>query len=118
MKEVKLYLLLHCSTCKKAKEFIENKDVEITEFHDLKTHPISREQVEKLANLVGGAENLFSRRAIKYREMGLNEREVLGEEMLDLMASEYTLIKRPVLVIGEKAIAGFSEKIYNEILTK
>lgn len=118
MNEIKLYWLPHCSTCKKAKEFIEKKGIEITEFHDIKENRLSRNEVEKLAELVGGAENLFSRRAIKYREMGLHEREVSFGEMLDLMANEYTFIKRPVLVVGEKATAGFSEKIYNEILGK
>lgn len=118
MNEIKFYWLPHCSTCKKAKDFIENKGFTITEFHDLKAQPISREVVEKLAEMVGGAENLFSRRAIKFRELGLHEREVSSAEVLDLMSSEYTFIKRPVLVIGEKATAGFSEKIYNEILQK
>ena len=116
--KVKLYWLPHCSTCKKAKEFIEKKNIEISEFHDIKENRLSKKEVEKLAELAGGAENLFSRRAIKYREMGLHEREVFSGEMLDLMASEYTFIKRPVLVVGEKATAGFSEKIYNEILQK
>lgn len=116
--KVKLYWLPHCSTCKKAKEFIEKKGFEISEFHDIKANRLSRKEVEKLAELAGGAENLFSRWAIKYREMGLNEREVSSAEMLDLMASEYTFIKRPVLVVDNKATAGFSEKIYNEILQK
>ena len=118
MNEIKIYWLPHCSTCKKAKEFLENKGVIISQFHDLKTQSLSRREVEKLAELVGGAENLFSRRAIKYRELGLHEREVSSAEMLDLMSSEYTFIKRPVLVIGENATAGFSEKIYNELLAK
>ncbi|MBX7172136.1 MAG: arsenate reductase family protein [Pyrinomonadaceae bacterium] len=118
MSGIKLYWLPHCSTCKKAKELIENKGFIITDFHDIKSQPLSCEEVEKLAQMVGGAENLFSRRAIKYREMGLHEREVSSAEMLDLMANEYTFIKRPVLVVGEKATAGFSEKIYNEFLTK
>jgi arsenate reductase (glutaredoxin) len=108
---VKLYWLPHCSTCKKAKEFIEKKGIEINEFRDIKENRLSRNEVEKLGELVGGAENLFSRRAIKYREMGLHEREVSSAEMLDLMANEYTFIKRPVLVVGERATAGFSEKV-------
>lgn len=116
--EVKLYWLPHCSTCKKAKEFIEKKGIEINEFCDIKENRLSRKEVEKLVELVGGAENLFSRRAIKYREMGFHEKEVFSVEMLDLMTAEYTFIKRPVLVVGEKATAGFSEKIYNEILGK
>lgn len=118
MSEIKLYWLPHCSTCKKAKKFIENKGLTITEFHDIKENRLSRQEIVKLANLVGGAEDLFSRRAIKYREMGLHEREVSSAEMLDLMANEYTFIKRPVMVFGENAVAGFSENVYNKILGK
>ncbi len=116
MKSLTLYWLPNCSTCKKAVRFLENQNVKITDFHNLKENPLTREEVEKLAEKVGGAGELFSRRAIKYREMKLNERELSDVEMLDLMASEYTFIKRPVLVFGEKEIAGFSEKSYKEFL--
>lgn len=118
MKNITLYWLPHCSTCKKAKDFIKNKGFTVTEFHDLKANPLSREEVENLAKLVDGADKLFSKRAIKYRELGLNEKELSVQEMLDLMSSEYTFIKRPVLVVDEKAVAGFSEKVYNEFLQK
>lgn len=116
MKNVSLYWLPNCSTCKKAAQFLENQNVKISEFRNLKENPLSREEVEKLAAKVGGASELFSRRAVKYREMKLQSRELSGEEMLDLMASEYTFIKRPVLVSGDNAIAGFSEKRYKEFL--
>ncbi len=118
MNEVRLYWLPHCSTCQKAREFIEQIGVTINKIHDLKAHPLSREEVFKLANLVGGADKLFSRRAKKYRELGLPQREVSSAEMLELMSSEYTFIKRPVLVIGESGVAGFAEKIYREMLPK
>ena len=116
MKSVSLYWLPNCSTCKKAAQFLENQNVKIEDFHNLKETPLSREEIEKLAEKSGGANELFSRRAIKYREMKLNERKLSDEEMLNLMASEYTFIKRPVLVSGDKAIAGFSEKRYKEFL--
>ena len=118
MNEVTLYWLPNCSTCKKAKVFLAHKGIVITKFHDLKVSPLSREEVEKLAELVGGAERLFSRRAIKYRELGFNERELSNDEMLDLMSSEYTFIKRPVLVVNGKVTAGFSERDYHEVLAK
>jgi len=116
MKNVVLYWLPHCSTCKKAAQFLDNQSVKISEFRNLKENPLSRGEVEKLAEKVGGANELFSRRAVKYREMKLNERKLSDAEMLDLMASEYTFIKRPVLVFDDKAIAGFSEKSYKEFL--
>lgn len=116
MDETILYRLPHCSTCKKASEYLNNKGVSIARFQNIKEVPLSRENIEKLAEMLGGAENLFSRRAIKYREMRLNERELSTDEMLDLMSEEYTFIKRPVLVINQKAIAGFSAKTYENFL--
>jgi arsenate reductase (glutaredoxin) len=116
MNDAKLYWLPHCSTCKKAHQFLENSGVKIACFHNLKEEPLSRREVKELVEMLGGAENLFSKRAIKYREMNLNERELSADEMLDLMSGEYTFIKRPVLVINGKATAGFSEKIYEKFL--
>ncbi len=116
MKDVVLYWLPACSTCKKAELFLKSQNIEISDYRNLKENPLSRDKIEKLAEKVGGANEMFSRRAIKYREMKLNERKLSETEMLDLMTSEYTFIKRPVLVSGERAIAGFSEKKYKEFL--
>ncbi len=110
------YWLPNCSTCVKAKKFLDANSIEINELRDIKADKLSRPEVEKLVELFGGAENLFSRRAIKYRELGLNKREVSTDEMLDLMTDEYTFIKRPVLVINGTAIAGFSEKAWNAVV--
>ena len=118
MENVTFYWLPHCSTCIKAKAFLEAEGVSIATFRDIKTERLSLEEVTKLAAMAGGAENIFSRRAIKYREMGLNQREVGTEEMLELMSTEYTFIKRPVLVAGEVATAGFSEKNFRELLAR
>lgn len=116
MKNITFYRLPDCGTCQKAQRFLERHGVEITQFRDIKEEPLSRREVEKLARMLGGAENLFSRRAVKYREMKLNERELSGAEMLDLMASEYTFLKRPILVIDDEAVAGFFEKTFESFL--
>ncbi len=116
MKDVYLYWLPYCSTCKKAKEFIESKGIKISRFFNIKEQLLSTEEVEKLAEMLGGASQMFSKRAIKYRTLGLNERELSEREMFDLMTTEYTFIKRPVLVMNGKAISGFSEKSYEKFL--
>jgi arsenate reductase (glutaredoxin) len=114
--ETILYWLPNCDTCKNAAAFLQQKNVVVTRFHNLKTDKLSRVEIEKLAEMVGGVENLFSRRAIKYRELGLNKREVLPAEMFDFIESDYTFIKRPVLVDGNRAVSGFSEKNWIEFL--
>jgi len=116
MKKIEFYWLPNCSTCQKAKNFIERHGIRDYELRDIKENPLSREEVEKMAKMLGGAENLFSKRAIKYREMKLNERTLSNAEMLDLMTNEYTFLKRPILVIDGKAEAGFFEKFMNKFL--
>ena len=92
--------------------------VKVTKFRDIKDEPLSRLEVEALAKLLGGPEDLFSKRAVKYREMKLGEREVSPAEMLDLMSSEYTFLKRPIMVIGDKAIASFFERTFDSFLAE
>lgn len=116
MKNVKFYWLENCSTCKKAKNFIERHGIREFELRDIKENPLLREEIENLAKILGGADELFSRRAIKYREMKLSERTLSNEEMFDLMTEEYTFLKRPILVINDQAIAGFFERFWNAFL--
>ena len=116
MKEITFYWLPNCSTCQKAKRFIERHNIRDFNLRDIRENPLARSEVEKLARSLGGANELFSRRAVKYREMKLNERELSNEEMLDLMTEEYTFLKRPILVIGDQAIAGFFEKSFRQFL--
>ncbi len=85
---------------------------------NIKEEPLIRAEVEKLATMLGGAENLFSRRSIKYRELGLRDKTLSKAEMLDLMVSDYTFLKRPILTAGGDAIAGFFEKEYDEFFKR
>lgn len=106
-----LYWLPHCSTCVKAQAFLLEKGVSIQSTHDLKASPLSKDVIAQLAEAVGGAEALFSKRAMKYRALGLHERTLTPAEMLDYMAEEYTFIKRPVIQFADgSVVAGFSAK--------
>lgn len=116
MKNVKFYWMSNCSTCQKAKNYIERHDIKDYELRDIKENPLSREEIKDLAKLLGGTNELFSRRAVKYREMNLKEKNLSEDEMLDLMTEEYTFLQRPILVMNGKAIAGFFERFWNAFL--
>lgn len=107
---VDVFWLPHCSTCQKAVQHLHDRGVVIRSFRDLKAQPLTRPEVDDLARKAGGAETLFSKRAMKYRKMGLHEQELSDEDLLRLMAEEYTFITRPVIVRGDTATAGFSAK--------
>ena len=116
MNEITFYWSQGCSTCQKAVRWLGRRDAKISKFRDIKDEPLSRNEIEKLAKMLGGPEELFSKRSIKYREMKLGEREVPPAEMLDLMSGEYTFLKRPIMVIGDKAVASFFEKTFDSFL--
>jgi len=107
---VDVYWLPHCTTCIKAVEHLHARHAAIRSFRDLKAQPLQRAEVEDLARKVGAVEKLFSKRAMKYRAMGLHERDLSEDEMVRLMADEYTFVTRPVVVRGDRATAGFSAK--------
>lgn len=107
---VRVVGLPHCTTCQKAVAWLEERGAEVESFRNLKERPLSEDEVRELAERVGGVEALFSKRARKYRSMGLHERELPEDEMVRLMAEEYTFVTRPVVVRGDRATAGFSKK--------
>lgn len=114
---VTVYGLPHCSTCRKAVVYIEEKGVPVDSYRNLKTEPLTGDEVRALAEAVGGVEKLFSRRARKYRALGLHERELTGEEMLRLMVDEYTFVTRPVVVAESGAgVAGFAPRRLDALL--
>ncbi len=113
---ITLYWLPYCTTCQKAARYLDEKGFEVTAFRDIKSEPLNVSEITKLAKLVGSADELFSRRARKYREMNLQERELSSDEMIRLMTNEYSFLKRPVLVCSKGAIAGFAPKEYDRIL--
>ncbi len=116
MKEIYFYWLPNCTTCQKAKRRLDYHRISITKLRDLKEEPLSLDEVKNLAEMLGGVENLFSRRSVKFRELGLRDKEISKNEMLDLMTTDYTFLKRPILVINKKVIAGFFEKFFDEFL--
>jgi arsenate reductase len=113
---VEVYWLPHCTTCQKAVAYLHEKGVPIRGFRDLKAQPLEHAEVEDLARKVGGAEKLFSKRAMKYRKLGLHEQQLSEDDLLRHMTEEYTFITRPVIVRGERATAGFSAKRVDELV--
>ena len=108
----RIFHLGTCSTCQRIlKEWKPGDDFVL---QDIKTDSITPDQIDKMIELAGSAEALFSKRAMKYRAMGLHEREVSDAEMRQLILDEYTFLKRPVLVDGNKIFIGNAKKTVEE----
>jgi arsenate reductase (glutaredoxin) len=116
----KIYHLANCTTCQRIlKEVKPGTDFIL---QDIKTEPITEKQLDEMAKMAGSYEALFSRIALKYRSMGLNEKQLTEKDYRKYILQEYTFLKRPVFIIGKEIFIGNSPKnvalVKNVILGK
>lgn len=105
----KIYHLSTCSTCQRIiKELNPSEDVLL---QDIKTVPMTEEQVDQMAEMAGSNEALFSRRAMKYASMGLKDKELGETDYRKLILDEYTFLKRPVIIFDDQIFVGNSKKM-------
>ncbi len=104
----KIYHLQNCKTCQKVIKELHNG--EGFELQNIKEDKITPEQLDFMKDKVGSYEALFSRRAMKYRSMGLNEKTLNEKDYRDLILEEYTFLKRPVVVIDDEVFVGSAKK--------
>ena len=105
----KIYHLSSCTTCQRilketragAKGFV---------LQDIKTEKITPAQLDELKEKAGSYEALFSRRSLKYKEMGLKDKVLTEADYRRLILEEYTFLKRPVTIAGKQIFIGSEKK--------
>lgn len=104
----KIYYLSTCTTCERIlKELKPGKDFIL---QDIKTEKITPAQLDEMKALAGSCEALFSRIALKYRSMGLNQMKLTEKDYRKYILEEYTFLKRPVMIIGKDIFVGNAPK--------
>lgn len=112
----KIYCLSTCDTCKRILDETQAGKKGFA-LQDIKTEKISPAQLDEMKQKTGSYEALFSRRALKYKEMGLKDKPLTEKDYRRLILEEYTFLKRPVALVGDKIFVG-SEKATVEGLKK
>ena len=105
MKDV--FFLKTCDTCKRIL-----KEFDFTDFnlHEIKSTAITEDELNEMKNLAGSYEALFSRRAQNYKKLGLKDQQLSEDEIKNYILSDYTFLKRPVVVDGDKIFIGNEKK--------
>ena len=105
----KIYHLGNCGTCQ---TIIESCGIQAPAFElqEIKTEKITAEQLEEMKKLSGSYESLFSRRAMKYKEWGLKEKNLGEEDYKNYILQEYTFLKRPVVLLNGRIFIGSEKK--------
>ena len=101
-----------CSTCQKAKKWLDEHEITYTDRHIVEQNP-SYEELKEWHEKSGlPLKKFFNTSGLLYKEMKLKDRlpEMSGDEQLKLLATNGMLVKRPLIVDGSTVITGFKEK--------
>ena len=107
-----------CSTCKKAKNWLDEHGVAYTDRHIKENNP-SYEELKAWYERSGlPLKRFFNTSGLAYKSLNLKDRlpSMSEEDQLRLLASDGMLVKRPLLVTEETVLTGFKEAQWSEIL--
>ena len=104
----KIYYLSSCNTCTRI--INELNLPEDFQLQDIKTEPITEEQIARMRALTDSYESLFSKRARLYNELGLKEKSLTEDDYKNYILEHYTFLKRPVILYNDSIFIGNSKK--------
>lgn len=111
---ITLYGIPNCDTIKKARKWLQAHDIDY-QFHNYKTDGMPEKKLKTWVKQVGW-ETLLNRRGTTWRKLDDAAKENVGEKSaVRLMLDNPSVIKRPVLEIGNKITVGFSDSDYKQI---
>ena len=105
-----------CSKSRKTLALIERAGVEPEAVLYLETPPAADELDEILGKLGLEPMELVRRGEEIYKELGLGQRELSRQEMIELMVANPELIERPIVIAGERVVLGRPPENVNELL--
>lgn len=110
----KMYHLANCTTCQAIIKETKADEKGVV-FQDIKTEKITAKQLDEMKKITGSYESLFSRRALKYKELGLKDKQLKEEDYRNYILEEYTFLKRPATILNDKIFAGNDKKTVQQL---
>ena len=107
-----------CSTCQKAKKYLDEHGIKYTERHIVEKNP-TVDELETWIKISGKEANkFFNTSGMLYRQMELTKKlpDMSNEDKIKLLASDGMLVKRPLIVTKDFVLNGFKEKEWQEHL--
>lgn len=112
MSKVKFYQYSKCSTCVKAKNFLDSKGVEYKDIPIVESPPTKTDLKKMLVAYDGELKRLFNTSGVVYREMKIKDQiaKMTAEKAFELLSQNGKLVKRPFLISDKALMVGFKEE--------
>lgn len=106
------------TTCKKAKEWLKNNNIQVEERHIVDNRPTKEELTKWITSSSLPLKKFFNTSGKLYRELNIKDKfeSHTDEELIEILATNGMLVKRPLLIIDDKVLVGFKESEYETLL--
>lgn len=111
---IQVYGIKNCNKMRDTFAWLDEKGIDY-EFIDVKKEPLTGEELQSFVNQIG-LDVLVNRRGMKYRQLGLKDRNLSDRELFDVLLENQTMIKRPVLVKGQAILVGYDEDSFESFV--
>lgn len=113
---IKFFWYPKCGTCRNAKKWLDENGVDYEPIHIVENPPSEEELRAIVQKSHLPIKKFFNTSGKKYRELGLKDKinEASEEELIQYLASDGMLIKRPLVVGDEEVTVGFKEEIFDQ----
>ena len=108
-----------CSTCRKAKKWLDERGIAYTDRHIVEDNPTADELRTWIATSGLPIRRFFNTSGMKYRELGMKDRFAVGiteDECLELLSQDGMLVKRPLVVGDDFVLVGFKQAEWEQAL--
>lgn len=107
---IKLYVSPSCTSCRKAKAWLEENNLNYTEkniYHD----PLTKEEIKEILMLTeNGTDDIISYRSQAYQNLNFDIESLTFNELLDLLVEEPSLVRRPIIMDDRRLQIGYNEE--------
>jgi len=107
--------IYHLGSCSTNIRILKSLNLDGVELQDIKKVAMTSNQVDEMKKLAGSYEALFSRKSMKYRSLGLNEKTLTERDYKEYILQEYTFLKRPVVLINNSIFIGNSKAVIESL---
>lgn len=108
-----------CSTCQKAKKWLEENGVLFEDRHIKEQNPTEKELTEWIAKSGLPVKKFFNTSGMLYKELGLKDKlpKMTEQEQIQLLSTDGMLVKRPLVVADDTVLVGFRPEAWELLKT-
>jgi len=112
---ITIYGIKNCDTIKKARAWLDARQIDYR-FHDYRVDGLDSHLLERFVDQLG-IDAILNQRSTSWRQLSDEQKnDLMPEKAMPLMLETPTLIKRPILSIGDQLFVGFKPDLYSTIL--